>query len=359
MVAAGVTAAALAAGPASAATLVVPDRARDCTVQPNLSRSNPSTVKYVVWCGTQSGPVTLRIRRPDDPRPLGFSRPQVSGPGTSGSFECRRHDGMRIFCQGRKKGPITIRGTVTVPPGSRCAPISFNVWRWTGDYVGAPGGCPKGHTPRVRPIREIVRNRAEDGLDLDLAGNRRAIVRRAMRLQRAWFRGNPVARWTSEEEAWGMPLFAHEQLELEYRDEYRERFQDLVEEGDWVAKNASSTWAGYEIDSAAGGIIYVGFTVEPEATLEKLKALLIAPDRFRPFPVPPRYTEDELEDFQETLWPNQGPLSRLINMSSIDYLANEVEVGTEHVARVKRLIVERYGPDAPFKVVFARPIVLL
>jgi hypothetical protein len=363
MVAAGLTAAALAAGPASAAPAPPEkkDRPRDCTTQSSLSGSDRSTVKYVVWCGVQTGRVTLRIRRPNDPRPLGFERrPEVSGSGASGAFECRRQRGGRVFCEGRKKGSITVRGTVTVPPGSRCATaIKLNVWRWTGDTTSKPVGCKNAYLPQVRPIREIIRNRAEDGLDLDLAGDRKAIVRRAMRLQRAWFRGNPVARWTSEEEAWGMPLYAHEQVELEYRDEYRERFQDLVEEGDWIAKNAPTSYAGYELDFAAGGIIYVGFTVEPEATLEKLKTLLIAPDRFKPFPVPPRYTEDELEDFQEALWPSQEPLSRLINMSSIDYLANEIEVGTQHVARVKRLITERYGPDAPFKVVFARPAVLL
>nr|MDQ3726455.1 hypothetical protein [Actinomycetota bacterium] len=182
-----------------------------------------------------------------------------------------------------------------------------------------------------------------------------AILRRAKGLLQAWRDGDPVARWTYEEEAFGMPLRAFEQVELEYRDVYREHFQDLVEEGDWVAKNALSTYAGYEIDEAAGGIIYVGFTVEPEATLEKLKQRLIAPERFRSFPVTPIYTEAELEEIWLNFALRRSPtLRRLINSSSIAYLANKIEVETEHVARVRRLIAKEYGPDAPFIVVFGR-----
>jgi hypothetical protein len=212
---------------------------------------------------------------------------------------------------------------------------------------------------RERHIRQIIGDRAYYGLDRDLAGDSAAIVRRARGLLSAWRRGDPVARWTSEEEAFGMPLRAAEQIELEYRDTYRNHFQDLVEEGDWVAKNAPTTYAGYEIDEAAGGIIYVGFTKEPEATLEKLKKHLIAPDRFKPFPIPPRYTEAELMKIEENFPRPKSPLWNLVNMSGIDYLANKIEVGTQHIARFRRLIAAIYGPEAPFEVVFAQPAVLL
>jgi len=85
-----------------------------------------------------------------------------------------------------------------------------------------------------------------------------------------------------------MLLFAPEQVELEYRETYRRHFQHLIEETDWVRANARSTYAGYEIDEAAGGIIYVGFTAEPDATLDRLRKRLIASARFRPFPIAPR-----------------------------------------------------------------------
>jgi hypothetical protein len=264
-----------------------------------------------------------------------------------------------VFCSGRKQGPVTYRGTVTVAPRTRCStPLLLNVWRWTGDSLDFPRGCPKSREERVRRLGQIIRNRADKGLDLDLAGNRAAIVRRAKGLLAAWKRGEPVARWTSEEEAFGMPLRAFEQAELEYRDVYRERFQDLVEESDWVEKNAPDTYAGYEIDDAAGGIIYVGFTADQEANLAKLRRQLIAPERFQPFPIPPTYTEAELFQITDKFIEERNNW-KLANMVSINYLANKVEVGTQHVTRMRRQIAIRYGPDAPFLVVFAQPIELL
>jgi hypothetical protein len=352
----------LPTGAPAAAPDPAPDsgRTRDCTTEARLSPEGPAVVRYVVWCGVQSGRVTLRIRRPEGPALLGFSRTaQAAGPGASGPLRCRPQQGGRVFCVGRKDGPVTFRGNVSVGAGTRCAaPLRLNVWRWTGDSLDFPSGCPKSHEEPARRLGQIIRDRADEGLDLDLAGNRGAIIRRAKGLLAAWKRGDPVARWTSEEEAFGMPLRAFEQAELEYRDVYRERFQDLVEEGDWVKKNAPDTYAGYELDNAAGGIIYVGFTADQDAYLTKLRKRLIAPERFQPFPVPPTYTEAELFQIEEQFIEDISNWD-LANMVGINYLANKVEVGTQHVARMRRQIAARYGPDAPFLVVFARPLVLL
>jgi hypothetical protein len=255
---------------------------------------------------------------------------------------------------------VTFRGSITVDPGTRCTTLIYlNVWRWTGDSRDFPSGCPKAYSERPPRVKAIVNERASEGLDLDLNGNREAILRRARQLRAAWLRGEPVARWTAMEEAWGMPMRAQDQVEMEYRDSYRERFQDVVEEGNWVKKNASSSYAGYEIDDAAGGIIYVGFTVEPEEMLEKLRKRLIAPDRFKPFPVTPKYTEAELEKIWSDFPRQKSPLWNLVNETYIDYLANKIAVGTQHTARVKRLIEKLYGPDAPFEVVFAYPAIPL
>jgi hypothetical protein len=346
---------------APVATAASAGRTYDCTTESKLSTESSTTIRYVVWCGVQHGRVTLRIRRPNGPALTGFSHlAEASGPGAAGPLRCRPQVGGRVFCVGRKRGPVTFRGSVTVPAGARCAAkVKLNVWRWTGDDLDFPAGCPKHYEERERHLGQIIRDRTESGLDLDLKGDRAAIVRRAKGLLRAWRQGNPVARWTSLEEAWGMPLTAAEQAELEYRDVYREHFQDLVEEGDWVAKNAPDTYAGYELDEAAGGIIYVGFTVEPEAMLEKLKRHLIAPDRFKPFPVTPTHSEAELNKLWNGFPPPKSPLWRLVTETHIDYLANKVEVGTEHVERVRRLIDAEYGPDAPFEVVFEKYAVLL
>jgi hypothetical protein len=362
ILAAGLILCLAAAGTAAAETAApgAAGRVRDCTTDAMLSRERPSVIRYVVWCGVQDGRVTLRIRRPGGPPLLGFSRTaQASGSGASGPMRCRSSAG-RVVCEARASGPVTYRGSVTVAPGTRCADKTLlNVWRWTGDTLDYPAGCPRSYHERPRRLREVISSRAERGLDNDLAGDHAAVVRRVEGLLRAWKQGDPVARWTSQEEAFGMPLRPAEQVELEYRDTYREHFQDLVEESDWVAKNAASTYAGYEIDEAGGGIIYVGFTAEPEAMLAKLRRHLIAPDRFQPFPVTPTFTEAELERIWNAFPKKGSPLWHLLSSTSIDYLANRVEVGTEHVARVRRLIAAEYGPDAPFEVVFERHAVLL
>lgn len=336
------------------------DRARDCTTDAMLSRDAPSVVRYVMWCGIQPGRVSLTIRRPRGPEVLGFSRvAEATGPGAAGPLRCRESSRGRVSCLGRTTGPVTYRGTVTVAPGTRCgSKIELQVSSWTGGMLNFPSGCPRSYEEPVRRLGQIIRGRANEGLDLDLAGNRGAIVRRAKGLLASWRRGDPVARWTSEEEVFGMPLRAFEQAELEYRDVYRERFQDLVEEGDWVEKNAPDTYAGYELDYAAGGIIYVGFTADQDAYLAKLRKQLIAPERFRPFPVPPTHTEAELFQIEEQFVEDDANWD-LANMVSVNFLANKVEVGTQHVARMRRQIAVRYGLDAPFLVVFAQPARLL
>jgi hypothetical protein len=331
-------------------------RAADCTTAAELVTESGSAIRYAVWCGAQNGRVTLRIRRPHGSAPHRFSpTARASGPGAAGPLHCDSR-GDRVLCSGWAHGAVTFRGKIEVAVGSRCSTkLLLNVWRWTGDTLSYPVGCPHAYSERERTVGEILYERSYRGLDRDLAGHHAAKARRAESLLAAWHRGNPVARWGALEEAFRMPLFAPEQVELEYRETYRRAFQRLIGETDWIAENAPSTYAGYEIDEAAGGIIYVGFTAEPEASLNQLKKRLIAPDRFRPFPVTPTYTLAELEK----LWlPPEGHETgswKLVNGSSIDALANKVELTTEHVARVRRMIAKEYGPEAPFEVIYGRP----
>lgn len=265
-----------------------------------------------------------------------------------------------MFCSGRADGPVSFRGSIDVAAGSRCSTkLLLNVWRWTGDTLTYPAGCPHGYRERERSVGEILYERGYLGLDRDLAGDHDAKVRRAEKLLAAWRRGNPVARWGSLAEAFRMPLLAPEQVELEYRETYRRHFQHLIEDTDWVKDNARSTYAGYEIDEAAGGIIYVGFTAEPDAALDRLRQRLIAPTRFRPFPIAPTHTLAELEKLWLPPKGHEAGYWKLVNQSSIDVLANKVELTTEHVAKVRRLIAAEYGPEAPFEVVFGQAPVLL
>ena len=351
--------AAVQAAPAGATAKA--ERPRDCTTEARLSGDAPTVVNYVVWCGVQPGPVTLRIRRPQSSPLRGFSPiAEASGPGA-----CRAPalppevQGTGLLRRPQERAGDLPRQRHRRPRDALRGQAQIQRLALDGRLARLPTGCPRSYEQPVRRLRQIISSRAYYGLDRDLGDDHAAIRRRARGLLDAWRRGDPVARWTYEEEAFGMPLRAAEQTELKYRDTFREHFQDMVEEGDWVAKNAPNTYAGYELDEAAGGIIYVGFTVEPEATLERLKRHLIAPDRFKPFPITPTYTEDELEAISEEFILAKSPLLNLVNSVGIDYLANKVELGTQHVARVRRLIAARYGPDAPFEVVFEFPAVLL
>jgi hypothetical protein len=103
------------------------------------------------------------------------------------------------------------------------------------------------------------------------------------------------------------------------------------------------------------GTIYLGFTDDPNGMVQQFKqeVSLIAPSHLRPFPIPPIYTERELSRLQEKVWPSRGPL---INFTTVNVLANKVEVGTEHVHRVRRLLADRFGFEALIPVVFEKPL---
>lgn len=159
---------------------------------------------------------------------------------------------------------------------------------------------------------------------------------------------------------YGQPFRAADQRRIEFRDELLERTASALER--WVPRHAAGTYAGYDIDDAHGAIFYVGFTGDQAAQLAAFKSQvkLFAPEHIQPFPVQPLYSERALVKLEEEVFePFPSPLTRLINSLGIVVMANKVEVGTEHVAKVRRLLAGRFGPDAPFLVVFARPGVLL
>ncbi len=80
---------------------------------------------------------------------------------------------------------------------------------------------------------------------------------------------------------------------------------------------------------------------------------LFAPGNIEPFPFQPLYTERYLWDLGEEIFGSPDtPLARLVNSVGVATFENKVEVGTEHVAKVKRLVVERFGAEAPFLVVW-------
>lgn len=336
----------------------VADRARDCVGETFLTGKRPDAIGFVVWCGTEIGKARFTLQRQEHGWIAGFSRQAVTrGQGAAGPFHCHRQ-GETVKCAGRKQGPVTVRGWIVVEPGTRCA-VSTRLETAGVINSGAPLGCPGVHPPRPPHDLGYMRGfRQMFGLDPDLHGDRAAIDRRIHGLIRAWERGEPVARYTTVN--LGLPLRPRDQRELDLRDEYLT--QTYTELGRWVPEHAKATYAGYDIDHEHGGIIYIGFVGDQDtqlaAFLHSFKP--IAPGRIKPFPVPPQYTEAHLEKLAEQVWePPESRLGQLITSTGVNTLANKVEVGTQHVAEVKRLIAEKYGPEAPFLVVFEYPGTLL
>ncbi|HET9678074.1 MAG TPA: hypothetical protein VFP21_11300 [Solirubrobacterales bacterium] len=332
--------------------------ARDCVGAANLSRRYPQAFRFIVWCGVQAGKVRFSVRQAEGGQLLSYPRqahPEASG--AAGSFRCRKVV-ETLECAGRVDGPVVVRGFVEVPDGARCRRVLVET---AGIRRGGrPTGCPGTHAERPPHDWAYMREfRQGFGLDLDLGGDRAAIDRRIRDLVQAWVSGNPVARVTAAE--LGLPLSARDQVELEYRDEYRERDSTAIER--WAARHAKDSFAGWDFDHESGGIFYIGFVGDQEARIAEFErqVKVLAPERIKPFPTPPRYSERELAAFEEKLLELGvgSELLRLVNGIGTNYLANRVEVGTEHVAKVRRRLAERFGPENPALVVFEEPGVLL
>jgi hypothetical protein len=333
------------------------DATADCTTETYVASGHPGKIKFIVWCGVQSGDVSFGVKRSRDERIEGFKQElKAWGRGAVSPFRCSRRDDA-IRCVGRKEGPVKVQGWITVG-GERCA--GKTILNFVGAYVLKPVGCP-----RVQPfhphwnLRHLQNERQEFGFDADLNGDQLAITRRIQGLIRAWERGEPVARATAA--IFGGPMRAREQREREYRSEYIAQLPEALDR--WVPLFAQDTYAGYYVDHEHGGTIYIGFVGNQEAQLAGFMASseLVAPERLRPFPLPPKYSWAHLQGLQVELgliafFSAESDPWRMINRIGIDTAANVVEVYTEQVEEVRKLIDERFGPAAPILVVYGRPI---
>jgi hypothetical protein len=340
------------------------DLARDCVAQAMLDGEHVRVIQFIVWCSVQTGEARFSVRRAAAGRSqagspiLSFTpRPSTTGSGAERRFRCQRQ-GESLHCSGRKTGPIVVRGTIIVPAGSRCA-VSIRIGAAEAGYRRAPLGCPGIRRPSGRfSIGHMRRFRGELGLDEDLERNRAAIDRRIHSLIAAWRRGEPVARVSAMQ--YGQPFRAADQRRLEFRDELLDRTAKALER--WVPGHAADTYAGYAIDDKHGAILYIGFTGDQDLQLAAFKSQikLFAPDHIQPFPAQPLYSERALYKLSEEVLEADGsPPAQLVNSLTILTLPNKVEVGTEHVAEVRSILAERFGSDAPFLVVFSRPLELL
>jgi hypothetical protein len=332
--------------------------ARDCLFNPVLDGQRSQRIRFVVWCSTEAGGVRFRLRRVDHGEITGISRiAEATGSGRAGAFRCRKVKQI-VECAGHKHGPVVIRGWIEVRNGERCEPL----YSPSANFIfrGKADGCSRRHYEPHFSLGYMRSFRHEFGLDLDLGNNRAAIDRRIRAIIRSWRRGEPVARVSAAEI--GQPLRPVDQRELEFRDELLDRTVGALES--WVPSHAATTYAGYWIDDQVhgGAVVYVGFTQEQEAQLDAFKkqVQLFAPDHVKPFPIAPEYSEAELEAWSEKVFiPARSSISNLASSAGVNVEENKVEVGTQHVAKMKRLLRARFGTLDPFLVVFERPGILL
>lgn len=143
------------------------------------------------------------------------------------------------------------------------------------------------------------------------------------------------------------------------RDDLFAQFGDVIYR--WVDRHpkAEATFADYYVDTRGGGHVYVGFTEAQDEEVAELKRQLnlVAPNRVSAFPVEPQHTIYELDALEEII--SEETDWSLLSSIGIRTKLNLVGVGTTHVAKVRALFKARYGADAPIKVVYERPGILL
>jgi hypothetical protein len=217
---------------------------------------------------------------------------------------------------------------------------------------------PAGARPHAPTFAAIKEYRQREGLDLDLTGHPGEIAARIRGLIAAWRAGDHLARSTAS--TWGVPLRKADLKLMEFRQTVLRRWGDQFEP--WLARHpqADATYAGYFANPESGGWIYVGFTAEQAALVAKMKhdLHLVGPGLIRPFPYQPAHTEAELGALQESISEDDS-LWKLMSSMGIETELNEVRIASTHVAKLRAILAERYGADAPIQVEFGLPPELL
>jgi hypothetical protein len=218
-------------------------------------------------------------------------------------------------------------------------------------------GCGSSTSPaeEAPTFIQIKTFREEFGLDLDRKGDEEAINDRIFALLRDW--NNPhtpageVARATSER--WGVPLRAADAAELEYREWFYNLDAERIDQ--WVKETKPSSFAGYYLDHAAGGIMHIGFLDRQDERLASLKASLslVVGERLQVYPTAPTASYLSVvaaaESVSNAIESNSTLRELVVNVEN-DEAGKAVRVGTPNVAQVERILQQMLGPSAPIAV---------
>ena len=207
-------------------------------------------------------------------------------------------------------------------------------------------------------LARIEQYRREEGLDLDLAGHPRQIAARSRALLKACRDGEHWAR--SSASVWGVPLRKVDFKLMAFRQKVLRLWNQQFEP--WLTRHpeAAAAYAGYFANPEKGGWIYIGFTADQEALVAEMKSQLhlFGAGVIRPFPYQPLHTETELNALLANISEDEKT-GKLWNSLGVDTEHNKVAVSTTQVPKLRALIAERFGREAPVEVEFGEPAELL
>ena len=149
---------------------------------------------------------------------------------------------------------------------------------------------------------------------------------------------------------YGLSLDRYEQRDLELRNDIE---RELATIGTYGSTTASSSYAGYYIDTAHGSLIYVGFTTDPDSKLSALRGLFPYPAHLRVFSA--TYTKQQLVAVQSQVEDDadSGALTSAgvqWGGDAVDEEANRVEVEVLNPsAAVASTLAARYGNSVIMK----------
>ncbi|HYJ21531.1 MAG TPA: hypothetical protein VEW07_05860, partial [Solirubrobacterales bacterium] len=202
---------------------------------------------------------------------------------------------------------------------------------------------------------DILSFREEFGLDLDIQGDEEAINDRVYNLIGDWHNPNTaagqVARATMNR--WGVPLRSVDAAELEYRNWFYGLNTERIDR--WVEETQPSSFAGYYIDHAAGGIMHIGFIDNQAERLTSLAASLslVAGERLQVYPTAPTTSYLSVQTASESVSnaiESNPTLGELVVSVKFDESGKTVRVGTPNVIQVKSILDQVLGSGAPIAV---------
>jgi YD repeat-containing protein len=207
--------------------------------------------------------------------------------------------------------------------------------------------------PAVPRFKDVLQFRENYGLEVVFpVASESELHERVFDLLHAWHSpqtsAGEVAR--ASWERWGVPLRPEDVAEMEYREWFFDVNGDRIDQ--WAEATSPSTYAGYYIDHAAGGIMHIGFTQTQAGQLADLKASLplVAGERLQVYSSTPAVAYTPLEDISSSVAQavdSSATLRSLVTSQSTGDNDNMVHVGALDVAQVKSILDGIFGSNSP------------